>query len=398
MNRLDHNRLASVKPLFRRTLEASHPHAYLANHSLGRMPESVNESLADFAASWADHLDESWSDDRWIGQALRFRNLLAQFVGVPSAENIVPKSSAGQGLRAVLNAFPPDRTINVVTTTGEFDSIDFILKAYAEKGRVSVRWVGPSADHQGVPLYESSAVAQAITEETDLVIVSSVYFTTGQVLDGIESLVARAHSCGARVMVDSYHALGAMPFSLQELGADFAIGGCYKYLRGGPGAGFLALAPHILDDEAWKTLDTGWFAKKNMFGYERTNLAERGHGGQAWMESTPPVVTAYQAVPGLQFVHDLGVAAVRHDTLAALAEWRENMRSHGLKVIEPGEGHAFGNFGLWPHPAPATAADRLRVLGVITDARGGYVRFGPDIFNTSEDLARAATAAAEVGA
>ena len=69
----------------------------------------------------------------------RFRALTGKLVGVARADPIIPKTSAGQGLRAVLNAFPGKP--RVVTSDGEFDSLDFILRVYREQGRIELKIV-----------------------------------------------------------------------------------------------------------------------------------------------------------------------------------------------------------------------------------------------------------------
>jgi kynureninase len=64
--------------------------------------------------------------DAWSGEIAAFRARLAQLIGAPRTDCVVPKSSAGQGLRAVLNTY--DGVPRVVATRGEFDSLDVILR------------------------------------------------------------------------------------------------------------------------------------------------------------------------------------------------------------------------------------------------------------------------------
>ena len=84
----------------------------------------------------------------------------------------------------------------------------------------------------------------------------------GQVVHDLEQLADACHTVGAKLLVDSYHAIGVFPVDVAAMRTDFAIGGSYKYLRGGPGAGFLYLSPEILAS-GLRPLDTGWFAREN---------------------------------------------------------------------------------------------------------------------------------------
>jgi len=377
-----------VRPAFSRVL--AREEIYLANHSLGRPPDAVLSNIQAFATSWMDELDESWSSDRWLGEVATFRGHVAALLGLPSENLVVTKTSAGQGLRAVLNAFPADRPIRVVTTSGEFDSIDFILRAYRDAGRIMLDFVPPTASEHGVPIYEADALKARLQSGVDLLVISAVYFGTGQVMQGLSEIVAAAHEAGAVVVVDAYHALGVLPFDQIANGADFVIGGCYKYLRGGPGACFLGLHPRIAGDAAWKTVDTGWFAKKDTFSYQRTEHAERWPGGDGWQESTPPIVTAYQANPGLATVRAIGIDQIRAHNLKLQAHLIEGLQRSGVPVFAPQNPLEWGAFVLVPHPGAGSFASALKGNGVNTDARGGFVRLGPDFLNTPEELEEAA--------
>ncbi len=374
-----------IRPKFSRVLKAHEGTEYLANHSLGRPLDATFDNIARGAALWAEKLDEAWSDEHWMGEAAKYRSLLAHLLDLDDPKAVVPKTSAGQGLRAVLNSFPPDRKINVVTTQGEFDSIDFILKTYRQMGRAEVKWAEPTMNKSAVPIFDAKDICNLIDASTDLVVVSAVFFGTGQILQDLDLIIEKAHRHGALVVLDVYHALGVFSFSMTAFDADFCIGGCYKYLRGGPGACFLAIHPRILA-EGRRTLDTGWFAKKDTFRYMRPETADLWPGGDSWLESTPPVLMAYQATPGLEFTLEIGVDQIRTYMLNLLAELRETLRRKDLQVVEPPNPDHWGAFALVFSDSPQELCDQLRNRGIITDSRGDFVRFGPDLLSTSEIL------------
>ena len=220
----------------------------------------------------------------------------------------MPKTSAGQGLRAILNTY--DGVVRVVATRGEFDSLDVILREYARRGRVALTLVEPGAGGE----FDTADIIAAIGARIDLVVVSQVIFSTGQRIADLPAIIAATHRAGGRTLLDTYHALGVYPFDVTALDADFAVGGAYKYLRGGPGACFLYLHPRHLDG-ALRTLDTGWFAKREPFAYRRPDPPEFGDGGDAFLESTPPILPLYQARAGQVLLLALGVDRVREHSL-----------------------------------------------------------------------------------
>jgi len=348
-----------VWPRFSRVLRRKE--IYLANHSLGRPPDRTAEDLRAAIRAWYSEMDGAWN--LWMQGREAFRSLTKTLVNAPSADSIVPKTSAGQGLRAVLNALPGKP--RVLTSDAEFDSLDFILRVYRDKGRIELK-VLPFDRFEYEPC--------------DLVVVSTVAFRTAKILPRVEDLVRQAHSHGAKVLLDVYHHAGVLPLDLAALDADFAVGGSYKYLRGGPGACWLYVHPR---HQGLRTLDTGWFAKKDVFAYARPEPLQFAAGGDAWLESTPPVLAPFQALAGLELTLELGVERIREYNLAQKAF---------LKSLLPvgGDDQSFGAFVTLRHEDAKGLAAELEKQGVKTDARGEYLRLCPDILNSGEELERAA--------
>jgi kynureninase len=295
-------------------------------------------------------------------------------------------------LRTILNSY--DCLPRVVATRGEFDSIDLILRQYALRGRIRLRLVEPR-EHG---LFESADVLDAIGAGADLVVVSHILFNTVQVFPRLAEIIAAAHDAGARVLVDVYHSLGVVPVDIESLDADFAIGGSYKYLRGGPGAAYLYLHPRHLDGRM-KPLDIGWFAKKDVFQYRRPDPPEFGAGGDAFLESTPPVLTYYQARAGQLFTLGVGVDRLREYSLEQLRRLISLLETHGIAatggsddrgafVVVSFEGRADGE--------ATRCARALGARGVVCDARGPWLRLCPDVLTRAAEIDRAAETVAEV--
>jgi kynureninase len=374
---------------------------YLANHSLGRPLDRMAEDVRMALDLWYERLDGAWSDPcGWLAASTYFRRQVAELLGAASYQQVIPKTSAGQGLRAVLNALSDHgRVPRVVATRGEFDSCDMILKTYASKGRAEVRWVSPLSKDP-IEQYSVQNLIAALRQPTDLVLCSQVLFATGQVLTDLPPLVAAAHEVGALVMVDTYHSFGVLPLQWEGPspyslgGADFLIGGSYKYARGGPGACWLAIHPrHLLENDSISsltTLDTGWFAKQDPFRYERPEPPQLAAGGDAWLESTPPVLTAYQANAGLQLLREIGVGRLQRYNIQQQQQLQAACRDRGLAMYEPSDWQQRGAFALLPHPHASDLSQRLLQRGLNTDARAGCVRFGPDLLTTADELQRAA--------
>ncbi len=359
-----------VWPRFSRTRK-EHRRIYLANHSLGRPPDRMAQDVQHALDVWYHDMGEAWTE--WHAARERWRALTARLVGAKRPDCIVPKTSAGQGLRAVLNALEtsPRARTRVVASDGEFDSLDFILRVYREKGRIDLRLM---------PWREISV------GNADLLVLSSVQFRTGECVHGLNKLLRAAKAAGALVLLDVYHHAGALPLDLAALEVDFAVGGCYKYLRGGPGACWLYVRPGLV--ETMRTLDTGWFAKHDVFSYERPEPPQFGAGGDAWLESTPPVLAPVQALAGLEMTLELGVDRLRDYSLEQKQLLADLLKMRGVEC--EGTGEDYGAFITIAHPKADRLAAALAGRGIVADARGDRLRLCPDILNSEGELAQCA--------
>jgi kynureninase len=373
-----------VFPLFSKTL--ARPGIYLANHSLGRPLDQTEDDLREGIHLWQSKLGDAW--DGWMDEEQAHRSRLAQLVGAPRPDCIVPKTSAGQGLRTVLNAL--DGVPRVVSTMGEFDSVDVILKQYAAVGRISLQLV----DCQGVGgSVDLSKLMETIRDGMDLVVISQVMFMTGQVVHDLDAVASQCHRVGARLLVDAYHAVGVFPIDVARMNADFMIGGSYKYLRGGPGAAFLYVSPDALLS-GLKPVDIGWFAKEQPFNYERPDPPRFASGGDAFLESTPPVLTYYQARAGQQLTLQLGVARIREYAVDRLGRLKQYLADAGIEAEGADDGH--GAFLTIETDSAVSLAETLEAGGITTDARGRFLRLAPDYLTPDSDLREVAAALASV--
>ena len=367
-----------IAPLFSRAL--AREGIYLENHSLGRPLDAMAEDVAEAAAAWYGKLGDAWND--WLAEREAFRGRIARLIGAERADCVVPRTAAGQGLRAVLNALPGRP--RVVSTRGEFNAVDLILKQYAALGRIEMCWV--ESDEQGE--FGVDALIPEVERGADLAVVSQVMFMTSQIVSGLERLADACHAYGARLLVDLYHAVGVIPVDVRAMRADFAIGGSYKYLRGGPGAGYLYLSPEALES-GLRPLDTGWFANEEMFAFQRPENPVLKAGGDAFLEGTPPVLTWYQARSGQEFVLAMGVARLREYSLRQLSALRGYLSAAGVDGVTGG-GVGHGAFLTVRTKDAMKFPAMLEREGVFCDARGVVIRLCPDCLTRDDEMRRAA--------
>src|SRR5213078_3790988 len=143
-------------------------------------------------------------------------------------------------------------------------------------------------------------LARTVDDRTAAVLVSAVLYENAHLVPNLGHVLEACRRAGAELLVDAYHALNVVPFSLRTegLGAAFVVGGGYKYCQLGEGNCFLRLPPN----SELRPVVTGWFS-------EFTVLADRqgrervayGQGGDRFAGATYDPTSHYRAVAVFDF-------------------------------------------------------------------------------------------------
>ena len=350
---------------------------YLDGNSLGVLPRSVPAALADAATrQWGDRLIRSWNEG-WIDAPARIGAKIAPLVGAGAADVIVSDTTSAnlyKLLVAALQADPSRRTI--VSETGNFPTDLHI----AEGAVASV----PGARLHAVARED---LAGAIDNDTAVVLLTHVHYKTAERFD-MAAWTMRAHAAGALMLWDLSHSVGAVPIDLAGCGADMAVGCCYKYLNGGPGApAFLYVAPGLQGRLASPL--SGWMGHAAPFAFE--DGYRPAPGMKRWLAGTPAIL----AMAALEAAVDLWVdvdqqqvatkSAALFDSLAAAGD------AIGLDCISPRDPAARGSHISFRHPHAHALTQALIGRGVIGDFRDPDVlRLGlTPLYLSHEDVWRA---------
>src|SRR4029077_6834181 len=78
-----------------------------------------------------------------------------------------------------------------------------------------------------------------------LVCTTHIVYGTGEVRPAA-AICSAAAAAGATSLIDGYHACGSIPIDVTAMGCDAYVGGCLKWLSGGPGTAFLYVRPDLV--------------------------------------------------------------------------------------------------------------------------------------------------------
>jgi kynureninase len=356
----------------------------LTGHSHQAWPDVAREGQLEAFEDAALRVDEKW--DRAFAKAEAVRNGFRRLLGEPGAE-IALGQNTHELVTRFLSALDLRGRPRLVTSDGEFHTLRRQLAALDEAGLEVVRL--PARPTETL----AERMAAVLDERTSAVLVSAVLFETAHIVPRLDELAEACAAAGAELLVDAYHALGAVPFSLSEqrLESAWVVGGGYKYLQLGEGNCFLRLPPQA---EAMRPVLTGWFAEFELLAAERGNATVAYPcGGARFAGSTYDPTSHYRAARVLAFfeergltpellrasyLHQVGLLAERFDALGAPDEVMTRDRSAPLE--------RFGGFLAVECPQAGAVARRLAEEGVQIDARGRYFRLGPAPYLSDSQL------------
>lgn len=359
---------------------------YLISNSLGAVPEAVASALQVYYETWATRGVRAWEESWWdLVGALGDR--VAPLIGAGPG-SIVFQPNVTLAHAVILSALDPRAgRPRIVTDAMHFPSILYLLGEQASRG-FEIEVV-PSVD--GLKIDAGRLIA-ALDERTAAVCVAHVLFKSAFIHD-VAAIAARASEVGALVIVDGYQAVGTIPVDVGAIGADVYIGGCLKWLCGGPGAAFLWVRPALRSRLEPRL--TGWFADARPFEF-RTDLERRG---DAWrfLHGTPAIPALVAARPGLEIINEVGVAAIRSKSRRQTGRLIDLADARGYRVAAPRDPERRGGTVALDVPHGAEVSRALKAREILCDYRpGAGIRLSPHFYNHDDELEEAVAAIEDI--
>jgi kynureninase len=352
---------------------------HLLSHSLGPVPRAVRESMIAYCDAWEHHTGEDAWATNWWELSQRVGDRIARILGgSPGSVQIEPNASIALATVASCFDFKSSRRNKVVTTELDFPSMEYIWEAQKQLG-AHVEIVA-SPDGISVPLEK---ILDAIDDTTCLVALAHTSYRSSYRVDAA-AITERAHAKGAVVLFDVYQSAGCVELFANEWTADFLIGGTIKWLCGGPACGYLYVRPDLQRDLRPRL--TGWVAHDAPFDFAHPPM-RYARSVRRFAQGTPSIPALYSAIPGLEIIESVGVAAIATESKRRTQNMIEFALEHGWTVNSPGEAdRRGGSVMIGVDDAPAMV-ERLAERKIFVDCRPqAGLRISPHFFNTDEEV------------
>jgi selenocysteine lyase/cysteine desulfurase len=354
-------------PIFKRKV-------YVNSCSQGALSDSVRAAYQRYLDDW-DERGAPW--EYWVELMEAAREEFAGLIGADGDE-VAVTTSVSAGVSALASAFRFDQGRDtIVVSNFEFPTIGQIWHAQELRG---ARVVHVPAEPDGtIPLERFEA---AVDERTALVAVTAVCFRNGSRID-VEGVTRLAHQRGARVLLDAYQAVGALPIDVRAMEVDFLAAGVLKYLLGSAGLAFLyCRAEHV--KELVPTA-TGWFADADIFqmdihDYSPSPTARRFEAG------TPPVPNIYAGIAGIRLMREIGVAATAEHVRGLNDLLLEGLDELGARAVTPRDPARRGPLIAVESSDVHALVEALAADEIVTSSRDANLRISPHCYNSTEDI------------
>jgi kynureninase len=354
---------------------------YLISNSLGAMPRGAADGLARYAELWSTRGVRAWAEEWWeLGSDVADR--VAPLLGARRGSVSMQPSTTLATAIVLSGLRPAAGRRKVVTTDLHFPSVLYLLDRWCRERGLTLDVIGRGAGDWGVA---PERLLRAIDADTAVVALSHVEFSTAWVHDA-PAIARRCRETGAFLVLDVFQSAGVMPLALEAWGVDAAVGGCLKWLCGGPGNVFL-----YVDPERAAELEpnlTGWVAHAAPFAFEPPPIRWRG-GGARFLNGTPQVPALYAARAGLDILGEIGVERVREKSAGVTRRLYDEALRRGFACSCSEDPERRGGAVAVDVPDGERVARELLRRDIVIDYRPGFgIRIAPHFYNTWEECER----------
>ena len=278
------------------------------------------------------------------------------------------------------------KPVRILSTDGEFHSFRRQSERWEEAGEAVVT---------RVPLEPFETFDQRFVEAAkqggfDIILVSQVFFRTGQTVGAIGALADLADPAGPWVVIDGYHGFMATPKVADRV---FYVAGGYKYAMSGEGCCFLHAPPGFCP----RPVVTGWFAEFGDLEGPPGGVGYRTDGGRFW-GATFDVTPLYRFNAVRRALAEAGL------TTATIADHARGLMRAFQTAVGDGRSGRLGEaelinpvtpdeesrarFLAFRHPHASEWQKALLAANVVTDVRDDVIRFGFGLYQDATDVKR----------
>ncbi|MFG6119749.1 kynureninase [Thalassobacillus sp. B23F22_16] len=365
---------------------------YMDGNSLGLLAKRAEKTLLTSLEDWKEHGIEGWTEGEqpWYYMSEKLGEMTAPLIGAKK-EEVINTGSITTNLHQLLATFfKPDNKRNKILA----DTLNFPSDIYALKSQLRLHGLDPENhliqvnSDDGRTLNEAEIIAQ-MNEETALLLLPSVLYRSGQLLD-MKRITEAAHAKRIIVGFDLAHSIGALPHQLHDWGVDFAVWCTYKYLNSGPGGvgGLFVHEKHFGQAPGL----AGWFSSRKDKQFDMDHTLTPAETAGAYQIGTPHILSSAPLLGSLEIFKEAGIDSIREKSLDQTSFMMElieqELDGYGFEIANPRESERRGGHVSLEHEEAARICKALKEKQVIPDFRApNVIRLAPiALYVSYEDI------------
>ncbi|HHH39574.1 MAG TPA: aminotransferase class V-fold PLP-dependent enzyme [Sedimenticola sp.] len=317
---------------------------------------------------------------RWLEVERRLRGQLARLINAPSPDDISLLKNTSEGLSVVAWGIDWRAGDNLVSFRQEFPSNRIVWESLAPLG-VEVRLVDLDAGES-----PEAALLGRCDERTRLVSTSSVQYAAGLRID-LERIGAFCRERGILFCVDAIQSLGALPFDVQRVAADFVVADGHKWMLGAEGVALFYSRQALR--QTLRLHQYGWHMVERPGAFDAPAWSPSPTGTRFECGS-PNMLGIHGLSASLSLIEEVGVPEIEWRIIRATDRLIGLIQAHPGRVdllSDPAPARRSGIITFRPRDAdPDAVCRKLMNQGVICAARGGGIRFSPHFHTPLQQL------------
>ena len=326
------------------------------------------------------------SQNDFFGDRKVVKERFAQLIEAPDYRNCAIVPSVSYGIATVAKNIHLQAGDEILIVDEQFPSNVYAWREKVKTSNAIIKIVAAPETVSGRGELWNKQILEAINSKTKVVAMGHIHWADGTLFD-LVTIRKKAHSVGAKLIIDGTQSVGALPFSVSDIQPDALVCGGYKWLMGPYSIGMAYYADTFLDGEP---LEYNWISRKNSEDFSQLVNYQDDYQPKADRfsvgESSNFILLPMQ-IAAIDQLLTWGTQAIQEYTQHISTETIAVLRAKGC-FIEEEAYRAKHLFGVYPpdNMDMEVLKKRFHQNGISVGIRGKAIRVSPHVYNTIEDF------------
>ncbi|MDQ5767056.1 aminotransferase class V-fold PLP-dependent enzyme [Thiothrix subterranea] len=351
---------------------------YLNHAAVAPWPQVTADAVQAFAAENARQGTLNYPHWLTVEQALREQ--ARELLNAPAAGDIALVKNTSEGLSFVAYGLDWKAGDNVVGIRQEFPSNRYVWQSLASQG-VEFRQL----DLREYPDDPETALLALCDSRTRLLSISAVQYTNGLRMD-LAKIGAFCRAKGILLCVDAIQQIGAIPFDVQQVQADFVVADGHKWMLGPEGLALFYVRREVL--ESLRLTQYGWHMAEGLTDYTMEDY-QPALDARRFECGSPNMLGIHALHASLGVLLEIGMDAVWEQLSARVQYLLDGLQAlPDMEILNDTRIQRRSGIVTFRSRRAANEAlfKRLQTQGIFCAIRGGGIRLSPHFYTPFAQL------------